>query len=63
MAQRQRRHSSFVLDALMVVKVDVSVDHFISLGKSGRFVPVNTFCFEDREEIFRHGIVIWVPAS
>lgn len=52
-----------VLDALMVVKVDIPVDHFIGLGKSGRFVAVDTFRLEHGEEIFRHGIVIWVPAS
>ena len=47
----------------MVVKVDIPVDHFIGLGKSGRFVAVDTFRLEHGEEIFRHGIVIWVPAS
>ena len=62
-AQRERRHSSFVLDALMVVEVDIPVDHFIGLGKSGRFVAVNTLCFQDGEEIFGHGVVVWVPPS
>ena len=42
----------------MVVKVDVPVDHFIGLGKGGRFVAVDTFCFEDGEEILRHGVVV-----
>ena len=63
MAQRERRHSCFVLDALVVVKVDVPVNHFIGLGESGQFVAVDTFCLEDRKEIFCHGVVIWVPAS
>ena len=47
----------------MVVKVDVAVNHLIGLGESGRFVAVNTFGFEDGEEIFRYRIVIRVPPS
>lgn len=37
-AQRQRRHSYFMLDALVVVKVGVTVYHFIGYRKDRRFV-------------------------
>ena len=60
---RQRRLSSFELDALMVVEVDIAVDHFVCFRKSSRFVSVDTLSLEDGEEIFRHGVVIWVTFS
>ena len=44
----------------MVVKVDISVNHLVGLGKGSGFVAANTLRFEDREEIFRHGVVIWI---
>ena len=62
-ALRQRRLSSFELDALMVVEVDIAVDHFVCFRKSSRFVSVDTLSLEDGEEIFRHGVVIWVTFS
>lgn len=62
-AQRQGRHSCFVLDSFVVVKVDVSVNHLVRLGKRSRFVPVDALCLEDGKEIFRHRIVIGVSAS
>ena len=34
-AQRERRHSCFALDALMVVKVDIAVNHLVGF-KEGR---------------------------
>ena len=40
----------------MVVEVNIAVNHLIGFGKGRRFVAVNTFCFEDREEIFRLGV-------
>lgn len=42
----------------MVVEVDVAVNHLIGLGKGSGFVSVDALCFEDREEVLRHGIVI-----
>ena len=51
-AQRQRRHSFFRLDAFVVVKVDITVNHFIGLGEGCRFVAVDTLCFENREMNF-----------
>lgn len=47
----------------MVVEVNIAIDQLIGFRESSRFVTVNTFRFEDREEIFRHGIVIRVSAS
>ncbi len=44
---RKRRLSSFELDALMVVEVDIAVNHLVRLRKGNRFVPVNALCFED----------------
>ena len=46
-ASRQRRLSSFELDAFMVVEVDIAVNHLVCLRKRGRFVPVNALCLED----------------
>ena len=46
-AARQRCLSSFELDALMVVEVDIPVNHLVCLRKRGRFVPVNALCLED----------------
>lgn len=63
MAKRERRHASFLLDALMVVEMDVSVDQIISFAKGSRFVPVEAFRFEDGEEVFSHRIVIRIPSS
>ncbi len=60
---RKRRLSSFELDALVVVEVDIAVNHLICFCEGGRFVPVNALCFEDGEEIFCHRIVIRVPSS
>ena len=63
MAERERRHSCFVLDAVVVVKMDIPVDHLVCFGESGRFVAVNTFCFEDGKEILRHRVVIRIAFS
>ena len=62
-AQREGRHSCFALDALMVVKVDIAVNHLVGFREGSRFVAVNTLGFEDGEEIFRHSVVIRVPTS
>ena len=62
-AARQRCLSSFELDALMVVEVDITVNQFICFRKSSRFMSVNTLCFKDGEEVFCHGIVIRVTFS
>ena len=45
----------------MVVKVNASVNHLISLGNSGRLVSISALCIEDGEEIFCHGVVIRIP--
>ena len=63
MAQRQRRHSCFALDALVVVKMDVAVNHLVGLREGRRFVTVDALCLENRKEIFCHCVVIWVSTS
>ena len=45
-AQRERRHSSFILDALMVVEMDVSVDQSIRFLECLRLVPVDALRFQ-----------------
>ena len=62
-AQRQRRYSCFALDALVVVKMDIAVNHFICFGEGSRLVAVDALCFENGEEIFCHCIVIRVSPS
>jgi hypothetical protein len=49
-AQHQRRHSSFILDALVVVEVNVSVNQIIGFMECLGFVPVDTLCFWDGEK-------------
>jgi len=58
-AKRERRHSEFRLDALVVVEVDITVDHSVDLTERSGFVTVDTFCFENGKEVFLHGIVVY----
>ena len=58
MSKRERRHASFYLDALVIVEMDVSINQRIGLVEGVGFVPVNTFGFEDGEEIFCHCVII-----
>ena len=58
LAKRKRSQSCFQLNALMVVEVDVIVNHFIGLYERLWLVPVDTFCFQDAKEIFSQRIVI-----
>ena len=44
----------------MIVKVDIRVNRLVRLGKDSRFMSVNTLCFEDGEEIFHRGVIIWI---
>ena len=57
-AQRERRHSCFALDALMVVKVDIAVNHLVGFREGRRFVAVDKPRFWGGEEIFRPSVVI-----
>lgn len=52
-------HSFFVfqLNTLMVIKVDIIVNHFIGLFKSLWFVSVDALGFQDAKEIFSQRIV------
>ena len=63
MAKRKRRHSGFQLDPLTVVEKDIAIDHVVGFAKRGRFMPVDAFGLENREEVFGHGIVIAVATS
>ena len=62
-AKRKRSRSCFCLNALVAVEVYVIVYELVRLFECGDFLPVNTFCLENGEEIFCHCIVIWVPTS
>ena len=63
MAKRERSHSEFCLDALVVVEVDIAVNHGVGFAQRGRFVAVDAFGFENGEEVFRHDIVVGITAS
>lgn len=47
----------------MVIKMNIAVDHLVGFREGSRFVAVNALRFEDGEEIFRHGVVIWISLS
>lgn len=42
---------------------DCKSEYSVGFGKGSRFVAVNAFRFENREEIFRHGVVIRIANS
>ena len=46
MVQRQRSYSYFALDAFIIVKIDVVVNHLIGFQEGSWFAVVNAFCFE-----------------
>ena len=50
--------SCFCLNALVVVEVYEIVYELVRLFECSDFLPVNTFCLENGEEIFCHCIVI-----
>ena len=41
----------------MVVEINEIVNEMVSLLESLDFLAVDTFCFEDREEILGHGVI------
>ena len=47
----------------MVVEVDELIYKFSGLLEGFDFLTVDTLCFEDREEIFSHGVIITVSPS
>ena len=47
----------------MIVKIDEAINQFSCLPECGDFLPVDALGLEDREEIFRHCIVVTVPTS
>lgn len=62
-AQRKRRHSSFQLDALVVVEINEIINEFSGLLKILDLLAVNTLGLENGEEVFHHGVVIAVSPS
>ena len=62
-AQRQQSHSCFGLDSLVAIKLDITVNHLIGFGECIRFVAVDALRFENREKIFCHCVIMWIPAS
>ena len=63
MAQRQRRHSSFQLDALVIVEINVIVDERSGFIKGGGKMSIDALCLNYGEEIFSHCIVIAISTS
>ena len=63
MPKRERRRSCFRLNALGVVEIDVAVNERPGKSEGCQLVSVDTFRFEDGEEILSHGIVIAVATS
>ena len=61
--QFQRCQFCFGLNALVVVEEDVVVNERASFFKGGNLLAVDTFCFENREEVFSQSIVVRIPAS
>ena len=62
-AQHKRRHSSFKLNALVVVKMNITVKYFTGLAEWVRFTAIDTLCLEDRKEFFRHSVVVTISSS
>ena len=60
MTKRERRHSCFQLNVLMVVEMAEQVNHAIGYSEGSRSMTVDAFCFEDGEEILSHGVIIAV---
>ena len=46
----------------MVVEINEIVNEMVSLLESLDFLAVDTFCFEDREEILGHGVIIAISS-
>ena len=47
----------------MIVEINEIVNELVSLLESLDFLAVDTFCFEDREEILGHGVIIAISSS
>lgn len=63
MAKRERRHSELCLNALVVIEVDIAVNHGVGLTQRSNFMTVDAFGFEDGKEVFRHDIVVRIPTA
>ena len=47
MAKRERRHTGFSLDSLVIVEMDIFINHVLSFREISWFVAVNALCFQD----------------
>lgn len=45
LAQRERSHSCFVLDTLVIIKMNIAINHVFGFLEGSRFVAVDTLCF------------------
>ena len=62
-SQFKRSQFCFELNTLMIVKVNVIINHSSSFLKGRYLCPVNALCFENREEIFSQSIIIRIATS
>ena len=58
----QRRQACFCLYTFIIIEINVFVNEKSRFIEGFDFLPIYTLRFENGEEIFRHGIVITVPA-
>ena len=42
----------FALDAIVVIKIDIAVDHFVGFAEGSRFMTMDTLRLRNREKIF-----------
>lgn len=50
--------ANYSLNALLAVKVNITLNHLNGFQKCNRFATVNTLCFQDRDEFFIHCVII-----
>ena len=47
----------------MIVEIDVIINELSCFSECLDLRSVNTFCFQNRKEIFSQSIVKWIPTS
>ena len=47
----------------MVIEINIEINPFVGFFERSWLVPIDALHFEDREEIFRHSVVIAVSSS
>ncbi|MDP3447988.1 MAG: hypothetical protein Q8S22_08015 [Eubacteriales bacterium] len=56
----ERRQFRFQLDALMVVEIDILINEQSSFVDRFGFAAMDTSCFQNAKEVFRHCIIVAV---